>query len=104
MSSSGVVEEISGKLDGDQLGAGDRLRSETERFREVTRGSARGRDLGLLLNGEHHGIPYRLHLVILTVVPSPGLDAISNSSISLRVPLRPRPMPEPEVQPSVRAS
>src|SRR5690606_27980891 len=43
------------------------------------------------------------HLVIATRVPRPGALSSSKASTSRREPDRPRPVPRPEVQPSVNA-
>ncbi len=43
------------------------------------------------------------HRAIMTRVPWPGADMISNSLLRRLAPLSPNPIPEPEVQPSVMA-
>ncbi len=86
-----VLDEVAGHLGGDQ---GDRVGPCAKRCRasEVGCATAGFTDLALLGDGHNH-----FHLAMVTTVPVPGVDLISNSLHRRRAPVRPRPRPLPLV-------
>src|SRR5262245_4124035 len=99
----GVLHEVGRHFRDDELHPSDFAWIESDLAREGARDAARFGDLAAMGNRDELGA-HHFHLPIITRVPVPGVDSISNSFERRFAPPSPSPRPLPVVYPSFRAS